>query len=198
MSGYNLAYRFGFTPWETYVDAASASIDAVLDRESQGRPDPPGRALDLGCGRGLYTRRLAQRGWTVVGLDAATLAIEAAQREPFPGTSFVVGDVTNLPAAGLGTFDLLLDVGCFQGLRPAQRRAMGEGVTAAANPGAVLLMLQFRPTRMARIIGGASRSDIEAAFPAWSMLSVEDAQVLGLGRHLERTAPVWYRLRLDG
>ena len=68
-TGYALAYRFGFTPWERYGTAAAASIGALLDREEAERSRPPGRALDLGCGRGQKARELARRGWEVVGVD---------------------------------------------------------------------------------------------------------------------------------
>ena len=59
MTTYARMYRFGITPWERYATAAAASIAARLDREETGRPRPLGRALDLGCGRGLYTPELA-------------------------------------------------------------------------------------------------------------------------------------------
>jgi len=62
MTNYARMYRFGITPWERYATAAASSIAVVLDREETGRSRPLGRALDLGCGRGLYTPELARRG----------------------------------------------------------------------------------------------------------------------------------------
>ena len=121
MTGCALAYRLGCTPWERYGTAAAASIAAPLDREEQERPRPPGRALDLGCG-GRYTRRLAERGWDAVGVDYVPQAVAAAVRNGVPGARFRVGDVTDLRALGLGSFDFFLDVGCWQGLAPAERR----------------------------------------------------------------------------
>src|SRR3978361_2525334 len=94
MPKYALAYRVGFTPGERYATAAAPSIAALLDREEAARP--PGRALDLGCGRGVYTRELARRGWQAVGVDNVPRAIEAADRTPVPGTRFLVADVTDL------------------------------------------------------------------------------------------------------
>jgi SAM-dependent methyltransferase len=75
---YARMYRFGITPWERYGTAAAGSIAALLDREETGRCSPFGRALDLGCGRGQYTRELARRGWQTVGIDCVPAAIDAA------------------------------------------------------------------------------------------------------------------------
>jgi 2-polyprenyl-3-methyl-5-hydroxy-6-metoxy-1,4-benzoquinol methylase len=78
MTNYARMYRFGITPWERYATAAAASIAARLDREETERSRPLGRALDLGCGRGLYTPELARRGWEAVGIDYVPAAIEVA------------------------------------------------------------------------------------------------------------------------
>jgi SAM-dependent methyltransferase len=194
MSGYAIAYRLGVTPWERYATAAAPSTAALLDREEAGRPRPPGRALDLGCGRGLHTAELARRGWEAVGVDAVPRAVEAATAG-VPAARFAVGDVTALSPEELGTFDLFLDIGCFQGLRPGQRAAEGRSVTALARPGATLLLMAFGPTRVRSVIGGVSPAEVAGAFPGWELLSDEPADTAGLGRAMARTAPRWYRLR---
>ena len=158
---------------------------------------PRGRALDLGCGRGLYTPELARRGWEAVGIDYVPAAIEAAaaKSRDAAGLSYVVGDVTQLPSARLGTFDCFLDIGCFQGLDAGQRLAQGEGVGALANPGATLLLLSFGPSRWRWLVEGASQEDVETAFAGWEMLASEPADTAGLGWPMNKTAPRWYRLR---
>jgi SAM-dependent methyltransferase len=195
MTNYARMYRLGIAPWEKYGSAAAASIAAVLDREGAGRPRPPGRALDLGCGRGQFTPELARRGWDAVGLDFVPAAVEAARSRGSEGVSYVVGDVTALAAANLGRFEFFLDIGCFQGLDPGQRQAAGEGISAVAQPGATLLLLAFGPTRFRSLAGGVSGAEVAAAFPGWDMLTVEAADTAGLGWPMNRTAPQWYRLR---
>jgi SAM-dependent methyltransferase len=197
MKRYAVAYRLGMTPWERYGTAASTSIDALLDREEAERSRPLGRALDLGCGRGQYTPELVRRGWDVVGIDCVPRAIDAAKRRGIRGATFVVGDVTDLERQDLGTFDFFLDVGCFQGLSSAQRLAQGRGVSALADPGATLLMLEFGPTSLRSVVGGVSRADVEEAFPGWRMLAVEPADTAGLGWPMNKTSPQWYRLRRE-
>ena len=164
----------------------------MLDRE---KPPQSGRALDLGCGRGQFTPQLTRRGWDAVGIDCVPAAIQAAQGDDAAGATYVVGDVTDLPAAGLGMFDFFLDIGCFQGFDADQRRAEGRGVTALAAPGATLLMLAFGPSRLRSLIGGVSQADVETAFPDWDLLTVDPADTAGLGWPMNKTAPQWYRLR---
>jgi SAM-dependent methyltransferase len=196
MTNYARMYRFGITPWERYATAAAPSIAVLLDREETGRSRPLGRALDLGCGRGLYTPELARRGWQAVGIDHVPAAIGAAQAKSrgAAGLRYIVGDVTRLPSANLGTFDFFLDIGCFQGLGTGQRLAQGKGVSALANPGATLLMLSFGPSRWRWLAGGASQEEIETAYAGWEILASEPADTAGLGWPMNTTAPQWYRL----
>ncbi len=195
MTNYRRMYRFGITPWERYASSAAASIAKLLDREETERSRPLGRALDLGCGRGQYTPELARRGWQAVGIDNVPTAIEAAKRRDPGGATYVVGDVTELRPAELGTFDFFLDIGCFQGLGAQQRAAEGRGVTSLANSEATLLMLAFGPTWMRRMVEGVSQAEVETAFPGWEMSTVEPADTQGLGWPMNRTRPRWYRLR---
>jgi SAM-dependent methyltransferase len=155
---------------------------------------PLGRALDLGCGRGQKAAELARRGWEVVGVDNVPRAIDAADRLGIPGATFLVGDVTDLEPLDLGTFDFFFDGGCFQHLDSEQRMVTGREVTALANPGATLLMIEFQPTRIRSVVGGVTQAEVEVAFPGWEMLSVEPAETKGLGWPMTRTAPLWFRL----
>ena len=67
----------------------------------------PGRlTLEVGCGEGRVARDLAQRGHTVVALDASpTLTAMAAAAHP--GGRYVVGDAAALPF-GDGCFDTVV------------------------------------------------------------------------------------------
>ncbi|WP_454293920.1 class I SAM-dependent methyltransferase [Salana multivorans] len=202
MTDYARMYRLGFTPWERYGRVSASTFEEMFDREERERgvrgPDGRrlGRALDLGCGRGRFTAELARRGWDAVGVDLVPAAIEAAERDQSSsGARFVVADVTRLGEVDLGTFDLFLDVGCFQGLDGSQRRDLADGVTAMAAPGATLLILAFGPSRYRRFVEGASQEEVERAFDGWRLLSVDPAPTQGLGWPMNRTAPQWYRLR---
>lgn len=197
MTAYTRLYRWGVTPWERYRGVAAESLAQLLDLEEAHRTPPFGRALDLGCGRGLLTPRLAERGWDATGVDIVPAAVASArspEREDGHRVQYVEGDVTALGGLGLGSFDLFLDVGCFQGLGAEQRTAEGRGVTALARPGAALLMLAFGRTAMRSLVGGVSRDEVQAAFPDGELLDVRPAPTDGLGWPMNRTSPQWYRI----
>lgn len=87
-----------------------------LDRVHADAPLYRGRALDLGCGRGVCTQKHAHRGWEAVGIDIVPTTIDSARRCDTPGTTFIVRGATRLESLELGTFDLFLDIDCLQGL----------------------------------------------------------------------------------
>lgn len=93
-------------------------------------------------------------------------------------------------------FRLLLDTGTFHGLADAQREAMGREVNAVAAPDATLILDCFSPRRRGPLPRGASRNDIERAFPGWRITDVEvaDAEPDSLARLL-RFDERFYALR---
>lgn len=62
-------------------------------------PRPNERILDLGCGTGDLTARLARSGADVVGVDASEAMLVQA-RAKFPSLTFVHGDAIALPDLG--------------------------------------------------------------------------------------------------
>ena len=80
--------------------------------------------------------------------------------------------MTKLAVAGVGSgFQLLLDFGCFHDeLTDDQRNEEAREATAAAAPGATLLMMTWTPGRRGPLPRGASREDIQAAFPEWTLI----------------------------
>ena len=109
----------------------------------------------------------------------------------------IEGDVTALRATSVGSgFRFLLDFGLFHGLTDEQREAMGGEVSAVAAPGATMLMLAWEPARRRLLPRGASRGDIEAAYPAWKVID-EDALVdePRAPKYVRKADPRFYRLR---
>lgn len=192
---YTWMYRLGFVPWERYGPVALITLRSLLGRITAARS--PGRALDLGCGRGQFTAELARHGWEAVGVDIVPEAIQTARDQSPAEVRYVVGDVTDLVSAELGVFDLFIDIGCFQGLNAEQQAAEGRGVTALAAPGgADVLLLAFDTSRYRWLVEGVAPEQVSAAFRQWQLVSVESADTTGLGWPMKHTAPKWYWFHL--
>jgi SAM-dependent methyltransferase len=198
---YRIAYRVGFTPWEggALQGPAAEQISGLFDREESGRQPPYGRALDLGCGSGIWSVKLAARGWQVTGVDIIPQALHRAReraQEAGVEVRFIEGNVTALRAAGVGSgFRFLLDFECFHSLHDMQREAMGREVSAVADADATLLMLTWAPGRRGPLPRGASRQDIEAAYPEWRVIGEDAYDKSALPRPLKNVDPRFYRLR---
>jgi SAM-dependent methyltransferase len=196
-TAYTLAYGLDITPWQTYGTNTDPAFDRLMDREELERHTPYGRAIDLGCGMGGHTRRLQERGWEVLGVDNARKAVNAAVRQGGESGRYVIGDVSYLVGSGVGQdFDLFLDVGCFHTLTDAARLRVGAGVTTLAAPSATLLMLAGPRRRNPLLPRGADLDDITTAFPDWTVLDAQAADVSGMSWMMQRINPTWYRLRL--
>jgi SAM-dependent methyltransferase len=177
-------------------------IAALFAREEADREPPYGPALDLGCGSGIWAVTLAARGWDVTGVDAVPKALRRARaraREAGVEVRLLRGDVTALAEAGVGSgYRLLVDFGCFHdALSDAQRRQEGRAATAAAKPGATLLLTAFTPGRRGPLPRGASRADVVAAFPEWTLVDEQAMEVAGGPAWVRRAEPRFYRLRRD-
>jgi SAM-dependent methyltransferase len=197
---YRIAYWIGFTPWERMSSLPiHDQIIALLDREESERKKPFGKALDLGCGSGFGAVKLATRGWEVTGIDIVAKPLRTARkraREAGADVRFVHGDITALRSAGVGSgFQFILDLGAVHGHNDVERRAAGREITAVAAPGATLLMAAWKPARRGPFPRGASRQDIEAAFPGWTVIAEEAANVTGAPGPVKKADPRFYRLR---
>jgi SAM-dependent methyltransferase len=199
---WRFAYAIGFHPWEDTDLPFARKISELFAREEKGREAPYGLALDLGTGSGIWGIELAKRGWQVAGIDIVDNALRRARdrvQEAGVDMQLVRGDVTALRAAGIGSgFRLVLDTGTFHDLNSAQRDAIGREVSAVAAPDATVLLLVW-PKRRRPLIRGASRNEVEAAFPGWRVTDVEPSyfrlpKILDL---LLKPDEHWYRLRRE-
>jgi len=102
-------------------------------------PEGARTALDVGCGTGLFTRRLAAAGLSVEGIDTSPAVTDAA-RAMGPGITYRVADVTS---AELGRYDF---ISCLATLHHVPFATV-DRLRAALNPGGVLAVLGLAKPR---------------------------------------------------
>ena len=198
---YRLIYTVGVTPWEKMAKLPAAKqIDGLFDREQEGREPPYGKALDLGCGSGIWSVKLAQRGWDVTGVDNVDKALRRArERAQQTGATvrLIEADVAALGAAGIGDgFRLLVDFGMIHGLSEEQRAAAAREITAVAAPDATLLILAFPPAHRGPLPRGMSHDEITEAFREWETADQHKLDTTDAPRPVRKAGPTIYRLRL--
>lgn len=121
-------------PWDTGI--TPPELAAFI------REHPPGRAIDLGCGTGTNLLALARAGWQVTGVDFAFRAVAAARRRlNQAGVMGEVraGDVSQFDIVR-GTYELVLDIGCYHGLPQQARTAYCRNLGAILAPGGHFLI----------------------------------------------------------
>ncbi len=91
-------------------------------------PLPGERILDLGCGDGVLTARIVERGAKVVGIDSSPAQVAAARAR---GIDAHVGEGTTLAVAG--SFDAVFSNAALHWMRPPD--AVARGVAHLLRPG---------------------------------------------------------------
>lgn len=154
-----------------------------------------GSWLDLSCGAGFFTRRMAETapGATVIGLDISTAMLErAAQHAAAPGIRWVRGDVRRLPFRD-GSFDGVCNAGSLH-LYADPDGAYRE-VFRLLKPGGVFTASTFAESdrlvgRYAARLFGVRRTDLaalpgalaDAGFVAYRQRTFGDAFVAAVRR----------------
>jgi SAM-dependent methyltransferase len=172
---WNENYASGTLPWDT------GRVESALAHFVQSGAVAPGRALDIGAGRGTNARWLAERGFDVLGVDIAPLAVEQA-RERTTGAiaarcRFEVRDFLADPPAG--PFAFVFDRGCFHVFdNAADRERFAANVARVLAPGGVWLSLIGSTEGPAREMGPPRRSARDVADAIEPALAIEDLSAI--------------------
>lgn len=125
-------------PWN--IGVPQPAIAALIE---QGLSSP---VLDAGCGVGVTTLDLAERGSEVVGIDSSETAIaqaEASRDARHATARFRVADLTDFGGHD-GYFGTVLDSALFHSLPVDRRDGYLRSIARAARDGAVLHLLVFQ------------------------------------------------------
>lgn len=134
---YRKASRPEDLPWHS-DRPAKLLVDAVSQRKGHGR------ALDLGCGTGVFAVYLAKHGYAVTGLDfipkALTMAQQRAEAEHVQIT-WVLANLFDWKAAD--AFDLVLDSGCLHTVTTGNMPRYKEKLLSWAAPQADYILAHW-------------------------------------------------------
>ena len=111
---------------------------------------PPGNAVDLACGEGRNAIWLAERGWSVTGIDFSEVAVDRArERAGGRAVAWVVGDAltVELPLVDLALLAYLQ-------LPADQRRTAVRRAFGALAPGGTLFVVAHDSTNLTEGTGG--------------------------------------------
>jgi ubiquinone/menaquinone biosynthesis C-methylase UbiE len=179
---FNLMY-YRNPPWDTGISPPEL-MQAI-------QTNPPGKALDLGCGTGTNVITLAKNGWQVTGVDFAPRAIALARRKISQAgvqADLRVGDVTNLEGVA-GPFDLILDIGCFHSLDKTGRPAYLQNIRRLLSQSGIFLLYAFF-TSTDKDGPGLDAEDLQALTSQLKLESRKDGIDTGRGR-----PSAWFTLR---
>jgi cyclopropane fatty-acyl-phospholipid synthase-like methyltransferase len=180
---FELRYLMDDTPWDTGISPPEL-IDFL---ENQ----PPGRALDLGCGTGTNAITICKYGWEVIGADASYLAIQRAQEKALGICSqldFRRRNVSRLRGIE-GKFNLILDIGCFHSLSSRAQARYIQRISQLIHPEGTYLLYTWLGHLQGERPGPPSEDEIERAFsPIFAKIDKQ------LGTERQRTS-AWYRMR---
>jgi SAM-dependent methyltransferase len=118
-----------------FIDQSAAWITSLLPKV--------GKILDLGCGPGLYSKRVAKQGFQVTGMDISDCSLSYAREHDLQSTyfsqSYLTLDFEN-------EFDAVTLICCDYGaLTEVERLTLLQKAFHALKPGGLFLFDVFTP-----------------------------------------------------
>jgi SAM-dependent methyltransferase len=185
---WNESYASGQLPWDT-----GEPEPLLVEFVSSDRIRPT-RTLEIGAGTGTNAIWLAERGFDVVGIDVASLAIERANAKLegrcldccFATQDFLRASSPEAP------FRFVFDRGCFHVFdEPEERARFAAQVAEALVPGGLWLSLIGSTEGPTREMGPPRRSAREVALAIEPALEIVELRGVEFRAH---DAKAWFCL----
>ena len=109
------------------------------------------KILDVGCGQGVFARKLAERGAEVTGIDASKNLIKLAQKRS-PHIKYLVADASSLKMFGAESFDTVACIMAIMNIDPLET-VIAEMTRVLKKNGRLLLVLNHPCFRIPRQSG---------------------------------------------
>ena len=112
----------------------------------------PSRILDLGCGPGFYSHRLAERGHHCRGIDFGPASIEYARRQRLDESTcdFILGDIRHMDFGGPYELAMIL-YGELNVFSPPEALEIFRKVRARLSPRGLLMVEMQTPDAIERL-----------------------------------------------
>lgn len=104
---------------------------------------PQSSFADIGCGTGSLHPLMAERGWTVTGVDPSPASIEVARRDNPEGEYFCAG-AEHVPLSD-ATYDLTAAICVFHHVVPLSRSLVAAEMVRVTRPGGVVAVIEHHP-----------------------------------------------------
>jgi 2-polyprenyl-3-methyl-5-hydroxy-6-metoxy-1,4-benzoquinol methylase len=192
---WNESYASGDLPWDT-----GEPEPLLVEVVTSGRIRPT-QTLEIGAGTGINALWLAERGFDVLGIDVASLAVERANAKlesrgldcRFTTLDFLAAS----PPAG--PFHFVFDRGCFHVFDESEERArFAAQVAAALAPGGLWLSLIGSTEGAPREVGPPRRSAREIALALEPALEIVELRAAEFRAHEVKAWFCLSRRRLEG
>lgn len=166
---WNENYASGQLPWDT------GQPEPLLVEFVSCNAITAGSALEIGAGTGTNAIWMTERGFDVLAIDVAPLAVQTAEAK-MAGRAlrcrFAVSDFLMAPTPG-GPFQFVFDRGCFHVFdEPEQRAQFAAQVAAVLAPGGLWLSLVGSTEGPPRDVGPPRRSAGEVAMAIEPVLEI--------------------------
>lgn len=192
---WNESYDAGELPWDT-----GEPEPLLVEFVAAGRVRPT-RTLEIGAGTGTNSIYLAERGFDVVGIDVAPLAVERATAKLNSRALRCRFAAHDFLAAGFpdGPFHFVFDRGCFHVFdEPEERVGFAARVAAMLTPGGLWLSMIGSTEGQPREVGPPRRSAREVVLAIEPALEIVELRAAEFHVHGARAWFCLSRRRADG
>ena len=157
--------------WSRIWNLASYTNRAIYDRALAALDDRHQRVLDVGCGTGIMSAKLAASGRDTLGVDLSPAMIHRARRKRTANLDFIIGDAEHLPVAD-GEFDAVVNLISLHHY-PNANRALSEFHRVLRPGGRLVLVIFDRNSHYIKLTQRINRWTKPIAGRTWQKTAAE-------------------------